>query len=106
MVETPGDRLAALRSRARLSAKGLGLVSGLSASTVALIESNKRKGKGFAALQKLSVVLGATVEYLANGAGRPPSDRVLARAVAAAVEAKNRELARADKLPIEFLRSA
>lgn len=89
-----------------MSAKDLGLVAGLSASVVALIESNVRKGKGFLALQKLSTVLGTTVEYLATGAGKPPPERQLLSAIAGAVAKKNRELARAGKPPIEFLRES
>jgi transcriptional regulator with XRE-family HTH domain len=80
-----GQRIHDLRVRAGLSGRRLSKLASLSETHVAGIEGPRLlEHVRPQTLHALAEVLGTTMDYLAFGAGEPPSDRTLTIAVARA----------------------
>lgn len=84
------ERLSHLRSLVDVSASRLGIISGLSRATVALLESGARL-PGTETIRAVAATLGVTTDYLLNGTGPEPLADDVRAAVARA------ELAFADQ---------
>lgn len=80
-----GDRVRALRERAGLSLKEFERLAMLCGGHCWQIENdpNRTQVRTDTAV-RIARLTGATVEYIASGSGRPPSDRQLRAAVNAA----------------------
>lgn len=79
-----GERLKETRELGELSARELGVLSRVSPTYPALIESGERKQVGADVVAKFAEVLGVTTDYLILGTGKKPSKRQVMTAVGAA----------------------
>lgn len=80
-MQTLGDRVAHLRTRAELSGSELARLSGLARSHVQLIESGARMALQADTLLALATVLGVSLDWLVRGLGEEPSPETIRAAV-------------------------
>lgn len=81
-MDTLVKRLQWARDAAGLSQRALSGLAGLASSHVQLIESGRAEGINISTAQRLTGVLGVSLDWLMGGTGEPPT----AEAVKAAVE--------------------
>lgn len=75
-----GERVRELRQRSGLSARAISTLAGLHGSHLSAIES-RLDNIELATLTALARVFGTTIDFLATGAGNPPSNRALRNAI-------------------------
>jgi transcriptional regulator with XRE-family HTH domain len=89
-MDSVAERLRHVRSLAGISAGKLGLISGLSRATVALLESGARKPEG-TTVSALAAASGVSTDYLLNGTGPEPQENEVRAAIARAEAAFNNQ---------------
>lgn len=82
---TLGERLRFVRGLAGIGSRELGRLAGVSEGYVSNIESGDRPRVPVDALSRMARVLGASLDFLVDGVGEPPSEGE-ARAAAAAAQ--------------------
>jgi transcriptional regulator with XRE-family HTH domain len=80
-----GERLRELRDIAGVSARDASALAGLSPSHVGLLEADRHRATAETA-SRLARIFGASIDWLVDGAGKPPTPRAVRGAVAAARE--------------------
>lgn len=82
-VDTVADRIALVRRHSGLSAAEFGRRAGLSRATISSIESGRNEEPETDTVRKIAKLSGASLAWLLDGEGKPPSAKSVREAASA-----------------------